>query len=43
LAVDPPWKIIRAPSPPLALRSGKFKLKSGINVAPYGLPPFIPF
>ena|SRR5215469_8855871 len=23
------------------LRSGEFKLKSGINVAPYGLPPFI--
>jgi len=21
----------------------QFKLKSGINVAPYGLPPFIPF
>jgi hypothetical protein len=30
---------------PLAvpLRSSEFKLKSGINVAPYGLPPFIPF
>jgi hypothetical protein len=22
---------------------GEFKLKSGINRAPYGLPPFIPF
>jgi hypothetical protein len=28
---------------PLAHRSGEFKLKSGINVSPYGLPPFIPF
>jgi hypothetical protein len=26
-----------------ALHSSEFKLKSGINVAPYGLPPFIPF
>jgi len=25
------------------LLSGEFKLKSGINVAPYGLSPFIPF
>jgi hypothetical protein len=28
---------------PVALRSSKFKLESGINGAPYGLPPFIPF
>jgi hypothetical protein len=27
----------------LALRSSELQLKSGINRAPYGLPPFIPF
>jgi hypothetical protein len=27
----------------VALCSSEFKLKSGINRFPYGLPPFIPF
>ena len=27
----------------VALGSSEFKLKSGINRFPYGLPPFIPF
>jgi hypothetical protein len=30
-------------APPGVLRSSEFKLKSGINGSPYGLPPFIPF